>query len=442
MKKIIYFIVAAALVCGCAEDEGAKGTEGTGSIYGVVTDKTTIEPMRGTGVELYAQDEGYFSYSLLTRTVTYDDGHYEFNDLKAGNYELVVEAEGYERTKYDVIVESGRTAKGDMQLEKVNTHMTVRTLDITDIGGNSATLKGSCSWIDNSDYAPNEVGFVYATHSNPANGGTKISASKDKLNNTSADFSVTITNLSKATYYVQAYAKNSIGTEYGEERSFQITGEPSVSTLPATNVTANAATLNGKIEYQGDPAYTEKGFVYSSTFANPGVDDDAAATQKRVVSGTSAEFSANVSGLTKNTTYYVRAYATNSNGTSYGQSISFAPIDINDVVVILQSEGIMVQKNDISSGANWTSASNLCKGSGVGGYSDWRLPTQGELQALYSNRTAIGGFSSTQTGSIYWSSTYSEYYRELYAIDFYDGDILSYSSSSNTYRVRCVRTLP
>ena len=417
MKKIFFIIATLCFMCSCE-------VETTGSIHGVVTEKSEkAEPMRGTGVELY------YDNSLLLRTTTYDDGHYEFSDLQAGNYSLVVDAAGYVKLTHRVVVEEGRIARGDMQLVKVNTYMTVRTLDVTNIGGNFATLNGSCSY--HSSYPIRECGFVYATQSNPSNGGTQITAS------VTSNFSKPITDLKRGTYYVQAYAKNSLGTEYGEVRSFQIVGNPSVTTLAATNVTANTATLNGKIEFQGDPAYTERGFVYSNSFPNPSIEDDANSTTKRVVSGTSTEFSANISGLTAETTYNVRAYATNSNGTVYGASVSFKPTAIVDYVV-LQSEGIMVQKNDISSGTDWTSASNLCKASRIGGYSDWRLPTRGELTALYNNRTAIGGFSSAW----YWSGDSSGSYNYPYwAVNFNNGTVSNYSSS-NSYRARAVRTLP
>jgi hypothetical protein len=193
--------------------------------------------------------------------------------------------------------------------------------------------------------------------------------------------------------------------------------------------------LNGRIEKKGEPAYTERGFVYSSTFQNPSIDDDD--SWKKIVSGTSMDFSANVSGLTAEVTYYVRAYATNNNGTVYGESVSFKPTTVKDYIV-LQSEGIMVQTNDISSGADWTTANNLCKSSRVGGYSDWRLPTRGELNALYDNRTTIGGFSNTQ----YWSCDYhGSYYYYYYAKDFSTGNI-SYYGDGSSFRVRAVRTLP
>jgi hypothetical protein len=213
---------------------------------------------------------------------------------------------------------------------------------------------------------------------------------------------------------------------------------PQVSTLPATNVTATTATINGKIENKGEPAYTERGFVYSNTFQNPTVEDDASATTKRVVSGTSVDFSANIAGLTTETTYYVRAYATNSNGTVYGESVSFKHTAIVDYVV-LSSANIAVQKTDISTGIDWTSAQSLCTASRVGGYSDWRLPTIGELSVLYTNRTTIGGFSTT-SGSNYWSSTvYSTSYHYYYSFSYGEQ---SYNGTSYSYRVRAVRTLP
>jgi len=214
---------------------------------------------------------------------------------------------------------------------------------------------------------------------------------------------------------------------------------PVVSTLPTTNITANAATLNGKIENKGDPVYTERGFVYSKTFQNPSIEDDASATTKRIVSGTNTEFSANISELTTETTYFVRAYATNINGTAYGESISFKATSEKDYI-ILEADGIMVQKYDISSGADWNTAKSMCESSRVGGFSDWRLPTIGELMSLCNQKSTIGGFNTTSSGSQYWSSTpYSS--SAFYAGNFYNCS-KDYRGSGNSYRVRAVRSLP
>lgn len=423
MKKFFLTILIVLGFGSCAKDE--SGT--TGNIYGVVTVKETAEPMRATGVELY------HSGSLLLKTVTYDDGHYEFENLTGGEYKLKVVASGYADATYNVIVESGRTARADMQLERLNTHMTVRTLAATEVNGDKATLNGTYTYENyvNYHYEPNDVGFVYSTSPIPNNGGTTITSSLTK------SFSNVISNLKKGKYYFQAYAKNNVGIEYGEVLSFEISGQPSVATLDATNIAETTATLNGRIDYEGDPAYIERGFVYSSSFSNPTIDDPATATTKVVVSGTSKEFSANIAGLTKNTTYYARAYAINNAGAVYGNAVEFS----NSDYVILSSDGIMVHKNDISSGATWTNASNLCKNSTIGSYNDWRLPTIGECNAIYANM----GRLIISTADYYWTSELdhtttsgSYYYYNTYK--FANGGY-SYADSYKTYRARCVRTL-
>ncbi|MCL2649466.1 MAG: DUF1566 domain-containing protein [Candidatus Azobacteroides sp.] len=211
---------------------------------------------------------------------------------------------------------------------------------------------------------------------------------------------------------------------------------PIVSTLPVTNLTVNAVTLNGTINNVGEPAFTERGFVYSSSFQNPAIEDNASATTKCVVPGTSTDFSVNISGLTTDQTYYVRAYTTNSNGTVYGASINFKPTVVVDYVV-LQAANIMVRKTDITpNDIDWTSANNLCKNLIVGGYTDWRLPTLAELSTIYTERITIDGFGSF----FYWTSTLTN---GMYCkINFNNGSTnYDYSYNSGSSRARAVRTI-
>ena len=79
-------------------------------------------------------------------------------------------------------------------------------------------------------------------------------------------------------------------------------------------------------------------------------------------------------------------------------------------------------------------AARLCGDLSEGGYSDWYLPSKNELNALYTNRVAIGGFSAT----VYWSSTESDTFG-AWAQDFNDGTSNFYSKSSNP-RVRAIRS--
>lgn len=82
-----------------------------GSIYGIVTDKATGEPVKTAGVELSP---------LGLKTVTGSEGQFEFTDLEPGNYQLYVTKTGYtELVSSTIVVKSDQTAKGDVQIEKL-----------------------------------------------------------------------------------------------------------------------------------------------------------------------------------------------------------------------------------------------------------------------------------------------------------------------------------
>ena len=95
--------------------------------------------------------------------------------------------------------------------------------------------------------------------------------------------------------------------------------EPTLTTEAATDITETSATLNGVISIVSEncdvPNNTEQGFVYS-TEIQPTLED----TQVNV-NGT--EISTTIEGLTPNTTYYVRAFLTNTLGDFYGDEINF-----------------------------------------------------------------------------------------------------------------------
>jgi hypothetical protein len=121
-------------------------------------------------------------------------------------------------------------------------------------------------------------------------------------------------------YYVRAYATNGAGTAYGSQVTLTtglILSFATVTTSTVTNVTTSGATLGGNVTSDGNATVTERGVVYSTT-QNP----TTASTKVTIGSGLGT-FSTNISGLTPNTIYYVRAYAINSQGTAYSVSMSF-----------------------------------------------------------------------------------------------------------------------
>ncbi|MCO5266982.1 MAG: hypothetical protein M9948_14050, partial [Lentimicrobium sp.] len=96
---------------------------------------------------------------------------------------------------------------------------------------------------------------------------------------------------------------------------------PTVTTSAITTYTSNSATMGGNVTAEGTTPVTARGVVYSSTdntpeLGEPGVTADANGA------GTGS-FSKSIEGLTAGTTYFVRAYATNSIGTNYGNQVSF-----------------------------------------------------------------------------------------------------------------------
>lgn len=96
---------------------------------------------------------------------------------------------------------------------------------------------------------------------------------------------------------------------------------PVVTTQPVSNITAASATSGGTITSAGDAPVTECGICWSTNQAPQIVD------HKTIDSLNSGSFISSLTGLNPNTDYYVRAYASNSVGTGYGNEIQFTTAD-------------------------------------------------------------------------------------------------------------------
>ena len=93
--------------------------------------------------------------------------------------------------------------------------------------------------------------------------------------------------------------------------------EPTVTTTAVTAIAQNTATSGGNVTSDGGATVTARGVCWG-TSANPTIDSS------KTTNGTgTSSFTSSLTGLAENTTYYLRAYATNSSGTSYGNEISF-----------------------------------------------------------------------------------------------------------------------
>jgi hypothetical protein len=93
---------------------------------------------------------------------------------------------------------------------------------------------------------------------------------------------------------------------------------------------------------------------------------------------------------------------------------------------------------------SWTDANQYCQSISLGGYSDWRLPSYGELKSIVDHdrhNTAVqSSFQNVHNSDNYWSSTnYNSDEKLAWAVNFYYGYTL-YDSKRETYCVRCVRS--
>jgi hypothetical protein len=249
-------------------------------------------------------------------------------------------------------------------------------------------------------------GICYATTQNPTTSNTTISSGTG-----TGSFSVSITGLtSGVTYYVRAYATNSSGTNYGTQQSFTTLTVPTLSTTSASAVTATTATTGGNITSDGGATVTARGVCYATT-QNP-------TTSNTTVSGGTGvgAFTSNLTGLTTNTTYYVRAYATNSAGTNYGSQVSFTttsaqvPSLTTNQVINITTNSAQVTYSIVSLGSGTITEKGIV-------YSTSPNPTtsntkQGELCDI-QNPCTVGQYTTLALASLLSNTTY---YVRAYAI--------------------------
>ena len=190
---------------------------------------------------------------------------------------------------------------------------TFATTTSSSITGYSATISSNIT--SENGASVTERGVCYSTTTNPT-----TSSSKQTNGTGSGTYDITITNLSASTpYYVRSYAINSAGTGYSDEITITTGARslPTLTTTAASSIAGTTATSGGNITSTGNDLLTARGVCWS-TSQNPTISD--AKTTGGTASGT---YTSSITGLTANTTYYVRAYATNSVGTAYGNQVTF-----------------------------------------------------------------------------------------------------------------------
>lgn len=171
--------------------------------------------------------------------------------------------------------------------------------------------------------AISRYGFVWSASST-----VPTLANATAIDLTSSTSSV-LQNLSQnTTYYVRAFAINMAGTAYGNVVTFRTRTPdpklPTVLTLAVTNIADKTAKLNLNLTDVGFPSpVTETGWIFSTTNSNLTIDSGNGRYWWENNYTSPTALSSDMKDLQSGTTYYIRSYATNATGTSYGETVSF-----------------------------------------------------------------------------------------------------------------------
>ena len=198
--------------------------------------------------------------------------------------------------------------------KKKPTPPVVTTSNVTVITQTTATTGGNVTGDGNAEVTSR--GVCWATSQNPT-----TSSSKTSDGTGTGAFTSDIIGLAANTpYYVRAYAINSQGTSYGSQVSFstsQVTLATLTTIIDITSITPTTAITGGDITDDGGGTITARGVCWS-TAQNPTTADN-----KTTDGSGTGNFTSNMTGLNATASYYVRAYATNSAGTAYGNELNF-----------------------------------------------------------------------------------------------------------------------
>ena len=289
-------------------------------------------------------------------------------------------------------INSKGTAYGDvMVFTTVAGLPALSAMKVTGVTASSATF--TCNVTSHSGETASEVGFYYST--DPKVDVTTAQKVSDTY--TSDAFTLTAKNLSpEQTYYVKAYAKNSVGEAYSSVVSFETISDalenlPSFSAMKISDVTTTSATFTCTVTDYGIDVVSEVGYYV-------GKDEDVDVTTAIKVSEvfTSMTFTLTVEGLEVGQDYFVKAYALNSAGEGYSDISTFKTTSTAPSVRTLGSSELSATSAELSGEVTDDNGEIITergfvwmKGSGTPTTSSSKLTADGTMGAFTATLTDL-----------------------------------------------------
>ncbi len=306
-----------------------------------------------------------------------------------------------------------------------STAPTVTTQDVSSVGTTTATGNGNVTALGTPN--PTAHGVCWNTTGTPT---TSDSKTDEGAASATGAFTSSMSGLAaNTTYYVRAYATNTAGTSYGSQVSFTTSAAstvPTVTTQAVSSITSTTATGNGNITALGSPNPTAHGVCWNTT-GTPTLSDSK--TNEGAASATGA-FITSMTGLTANTTYYVRAYATNTAGTSYGSQVSFttsavAPTVTTQAVSDITSTTATGNGNITALGSPNPTAHGVC-------WNTTGMPTLSDSKTDEGAASATGAFITSMTGLTANTTYYVRAYATNTAGTSYGSQVSFTTSAAST----------